>query len=47
MKAVAFDEPYRTDDGVVVQITEIDESKLGPFPIRTTPTQRKGTRMSY
>ena len=48
VKAVAFDEPYRTDDGVVVQITEIDESTLGPFPnYRTTLTQRKGTRLSY
>ena len=47
VKAVAFDEPYRTDDGVVVQITEIDESKLGAFPnYRTILTQRKATLLS-
>jgi hypothetical protein len=42
VKAVAFDEPYRTDDGVVVQITEIDESTLGPFPRTDDPDAMEG-----
>jgi hypothetical protein len=40
--AVAFDEPYRTDDGVVVQITEIDESTLGPFQLSDDPDAKGG-----
>ena len=42
VKAVGFDETYRTDDGVVVQITEIAESKLGPFPNTDDPDAKEG-----
>ena len=42
VKAVGFDETYRTDDGVVVQITEIDESTLGPFPRTDDPDAMEG-----
>jgi hypothetical protein len=42
VKAVGFDETYRTDDGVVVQITEIDESKLGAFPTTDDPEAKEG-----
>lgn len=42
IKAVGFDETYRTDDGIVVQITEIDERKLGPFPNTEDPDAKEG-----
>jgi hypothetical protein len=42
VKAVGFDETYRTDDGVVVQVTEIDESKLGAFPTTDDPEAKEG-----
>ena len=42
VKAVGFDEAFSTDDGVVVQITEIDESTLGPFPRTDDPDAREG-----
>lgn len=42
IKAVGFDETYRTDDGVVVQVTEIDEKKLGPFPNTEDPDAKEG-----
>ena len=40
--AVGFDEPYRTADGVVVQITEVGESTLGPFPTTDDPDAKEG-----
>src|SRR6478736_2372101 len=42
VKAVGFDEAFSTDDGVVVQITEIDESTLGPFPRTDDPDAIEG-----
>ena len=42
IKAVGFDETYRTDDGIVVQITEIAERKLGPFPETDDPDAKEG-----
>ena len=42
VRTVGFDETYRTDDGVVVQITEIDESTLGPFPRTDDPDAMEG-----
>jgi len=42
VKAVGFDETYRTDDGVLVQITAIDDSKLGPFPDTGDPDAKEG-----
>ena len=42
IKAVGFDETYRTDDGIVMQITEIDERKLGPFPQTDDPDAKEG-----
>ena len=42
VKAVGFDETYRTDDGVVVQVTEIDEGKLGAFPTTDDPEAKEG-----
>jgi hypothetical protein len=42
VKAVGFDETYRTDDGLTVQITEIEERKLGPFPKTEDPDAEEG-----
>ena len=42
VKAVGFDETYRTDDGVVVQITAIGEGKLGTFPNTDDPDAKEG-----
>jgi hypothetical protein len=37
-----FDEPFSTDDGVVVQITQVNERKLGPFPNTADPEAKEG-----
>lgn len=42
VKAVGFDDTYRTDDGVAVQIIEIEETKLGPFPETEDPDAKEG-----
>ena len=42
VKAVGFDETYRTDDGVAVQITGVGESKLEPFPTTDDPDAKEG-----
>jgi hypothetical protein len=42
VKTVGFDETYRTDDGVVVQITEIDETKLGPLATTEDSDAKEG-----
>lgn len=42
VKAVGFDGTYRTDDGVAVQIIEIEEAKLGPFPETEGPDAKEG-----
>ena len=40
--AVGFDQMHSIDDGIVVQITEISESKLGPFPQTDDPDAKEG-----
>jgi hypothetical protein len=42
VKAVGFDETYRTEDGIVVRITKIDEMKFGPFPNADDPDVKEG-----
>ena len=42
IKVVGFNETYRTDDGIVVRITKIDEGKLGPFPNTDSPDAKEG-----
>lgn len=42
VKAVRFDETYRTDDGLSVQITEIENRKLGQFPKTEDPDAKEG-----
>lgn len=42
VKAVGFDETYRTSDGVAVQTIEIENAKLGPFPKAEDPDAKEG-----
>ena len=42
IKAVEFDETYRTDDGIVVEITEVLERKLEPFTTTDDPDAKEG-----
>ena len=42
IKSVGFDETYATDDGITLQITEIEERKLGPFPKTDDPDSKEG-----
>lgn len=42
IESVGFDETYRTEDGLTVQIIEIKERTLGPFPKTEDPDAKEG-----